>query len=214
MALPNYLTVEMGTKVPPLDAKRKFQLVAKGAFDPVNFAWYGLLSSINQADNSEPGFGQGWDAYGKRYGATMADGVIENFMVGAVLPSMFHQDPRFYQMGQGGFGRRLGYSATRILITRGDNGNRQFNISEVLGSAMAASISTFTYHPHSTILSTPTGPKFIPSDRTLTNAASVWGSQLGYDAATIVIKEFWPDVHRKFSHKHKTEAASTAGTNP
>ena len=73
---------------------------------------------------------------------------------------------------------------------------------------MSASISTFTYHPHSTYISTPTNPRlFIPSDRTLKNAASVWASQIGYDTMTIVIKEFWPDIHRQV-----VEEASTVVT--
>jgi len=54
---------------------------------------------------------------------------------------------------------------------------------------------------------------FIPSDRTLTNTASVWGTQVGYDTITIVVKEFWPDIHRKLSRKHKSDVAGT-GTNP
>ena len=204
-ALPNFLTVQNGAQVTPLNSKQKFQVVGRGSFDYANFVWYGVLSGISQAENSEPGFGQGAKGFGKRYASTWADGVIENFMVGAVLPSVFHQDPRFYQMGQGAFGNRFGYSATRVFVTRGDSGHRQFNASEVLGSAMSACISTFSYHPHSTILSTPSGPMFIPSDRTLPNAAKVWGTQLGYDAGTIALKEFWPDIHRKLSHKHKSD---------
>ena len=201
-ALPNFLTVQNGAHLPPLTAGQKFKVVARGSFDPVNFAWYGLLAGINQADNAEPQYGQGWAGYGKRYATSWADGVIENFMVGAVLPSVFRQDPRFYQAGEGSFGHRFGYAASRIFVTRGDSGHRQFNISEVLGSALSASISTFSYHPKSTYQSTPTNPHmFIPSDRTLSNASEVWVTQLGTDAATLVIKEFWPDVARKIKRK-------------
>jgi hypothetical protein len=132
--------------------------------------------------------------------------VIENFMVGAVFPSLLRQDPRFYQAGEGSFAHRFGYAASRIFVTRGDSGHRQFNFSEVIGSATSASISTFTYHPKSTYQSTPTNPHmFIGSDRTLSNAATVWVTQMGTDAVTLVIKEFWPDVARKIKHK-KAEA--------
>jgi hypothetical protein len=48
---------------------------------------------------------------------------------------------------------------------------------------MAAAISTYSYHPE--------------ADRTLSNTASVWGTQVGYDMLTIVVKEFWPDIRRK-----------------
>lgn len=188
-ALPNFLTLENAGQVPPLTAGQKFKVVARGAFDPIQFVWYGALSGISQAENSEPGYGQGAEGYGKRYGAALADGVIENFMVGAVLPSLLRQDPRFFQSGRGGFGHRTMYAVSRIFITRGDSGHSQFNFSEIIGSAMAASISTYSYHPR--------------EDRNIGNTASVWGSQVGYDTLTFTIKEFWPDIRRKL-HKKKS----------
>jgi hypothetical protein len=210
-ALPNFLTLENGANVPPLTSKQKFAVVARGTFDPVEFPWFGLLSAFAQAENSEPGYGQGWAAYGKRYGATAADSTIENFMVGAVYASLFRQDPRFFLSTNGGFLHRAGYAVSRIVVTRGDSGHSQFNASEILGSATAAAISTYTYHPHSTFISTPTNPHlFLPSDRTLGDAASVWGTQLALDTVTIAIKEFWPDIHRKMSHKNKQAAANSA----
>lgn len=186
-ALPNFLTLENAAHVPPLTAGQKFQVVARGAFDPVQYFWYGFLAGISQAQNSEPGYGQGAAGYGKRYGAAFADGTIENFMTGAVLPSLLHQDPRFFQSGNGGFGRRAGYAVSRIFVTRTDSGRQQFNFSEILGSGASATISTYSYHPS--------------GDRTFANTMSVWGSQIGYDTLTIMIKEFWPDVRRKIRKK-------------
>lgn len=210
--LPNFLTLENGGKLPPLTTKQKFGVVARGTFDPVQYPWWGLLAAISQAENSEPAFGQGWAAYGKRYGTTAADSTIENFLTGAVLPSVLHQDPRFFQSSKGGFGRRTWYSVSRIFVTRTDSGHPQFNYSEVFGSAMAAAISTYSYHPRSTYISTPTNPhKFIGSDRTLTNAGSVWATQVGLDTFTIFVKEFWPDIHRMLSHKSPQEAPSVPG---
>jgi hypothetical protein len=197
LALPNFLTIENTGKIEPLTAGQKFKVVARGSFDPVQIVWYAALSGISQAENSEPGFGQGWEAYGKRYGAYAADGTIENFFVGAILPSVLHQDPRFFQKANGGFFDRAGYAVSRIVITRGDSGNRQFNFSEVFGAAIASAISTYSYHPRRTLVNTASGPVYTASDRTLKNTASVWGSQVGYDTITIVIKEFWPDIRRK-----------------
>jgi len=51
---------------------------------------------------------------------------------------------------------------------------------------------------------------YVGSDRTLGNTADVWGTQVSYDALTIVVKEFWPDIHRKLSHKHKSDAAASS----
>jgi hypothetical protein len=206
-ALPNFLTLENGGKLPPLTAKEKFKVVALGTFDPIQYPWWALLSAISQAENSEPAFRQGWAAYGKRYGTTAGDSTIENFMVGAAFPSILHQDPRFYQSEKGGVPHRTWYAVTRILVTRGDSGNKQFNFSEILGAAFAAAVSTYSYHPKSTYISTPTNPHmFIGSERTLSNAASVWGTQVGLDTVTLVVKEFWPDIHRKLSHKRRGAA--------
>lgn len=202
--LPNFLSLETTAKLPPLTTKQKFAVVARGTFDPIEVPWWGILSAISQAQNSEPAFGQGWAAYGKRYATTGADSTVENFMTGAVFPTVLRQDPRFYQSSEGGFGRRMVYSVSRIFITRGDSGHAQFNFSEILGSASGAAISTYSYHPKSTYLSTPTNPHlFVASDRTLMNAADVWATQVSLDTITIVVKEFWPDIHRKLSHKPK-----------
>jgi hypothetical protein len=190
-ALPNFLTVE-SKDVPPLTAGQKFKVVARGAFDPIQIPWYAIQAGISQASNSEPGFGQGAEGYGKRYGAYAADGVIENFMVGAIFPSVLRQDPRYFEMGTGRFWHRAGYAMTRIFITRSDSGHKQFNFSEILGSAAGAAISTYSYHPR--------------DDRNLPNTVSVWGTQVGYDSLTAVIKEFWPDLRRKFAKKKKTAA--------
>jgi hypothetical protein len=186
-ALPNFLTVENVGQIPPLTSGQKFEVVARSSFDWVEFPWYGVLAGISQAQNSEPGYGQGAAGYGKRYGAAFADGTIENFWTSAILPSLLHQDPRFYQQDKGGFWHRTGYAVSRIFVTRSDSGQSQFNTSEILGSAIAATISTYSYHPQ--------------AEKTLSNTASVWGTQVGYDTITIVVKEFWPDIRRKMSRK-------------
>ena len=173
-----------------MSAGEKFKAVTRSSFDPAQFAWYGLLAGISQADNSEPGYGQGAQGYAKRYGAAFGDGVIEGYMVGAAMPALFRQDPRYFQSGKGGFWRRTYYAVSRIVVTRGDSGNNQFNASEILGSALGAGISTYSYHPH--------------ADKTLRNTADVWGTQMSYDALSFVVKEFWPDIRRKI-HKNKTD---------
>lgn len=220
LALPNFLTLENAGNVAPLTTAQKFKVVVLGSFDKIEFPWYGVLSGISQAENSEPGYGQGWEGYGKRYASAFADGTIENFMTSAVLPSLLHQDPRFFQTSEGGFAHRAGYAVSRIFVTRTDSGHSQFNYSEIVGSALAAVISTNSYHPRSFITT-----RYDPatnmltyvhnaSSRTLTNTASVWGTQVAYDTITIVIKEFWPDIHRKMSHKNTGDSAQAGKSKP
>jgi hypothetical protein len=193
-ALPNFLTLENGANVPPLTVGQKFKVVARGSFDYIQIPWYAALAGISQADNSEPGYGQGAEGYGKRFGAAFADGTIENFMTSAIYPSLFRQDPRFFQESQGGFWHRTKYAVSRIVITRTDSGHQQFNFSEILGSASAAAIATYSYHPS--------------ADRTPSNTAKVWGTQVGYDTITYVVKEFWPDIRRKVSKKKQAVPAN------
>ena len=185
--LPNFLTLENANQVPPLTAGQKFKVVARSSFDYVQYPWYAFLAGVSQAENSEPGYGQGAAGYGKRFGAAMADGTIENFMTSAVFPAVLRQDPRFFQSGKGGFWHRTAYAVSRTLFTRTDSGNQQVNYSEIIGSALSAGISTYSYHPH--------------SDKTLSNTAKVWGTQVGYDTLTYFVKEFWPDIRRKIRGK-------------
>jgi hypothetical protein len=219
LALPNFLTLENSANVPPLTTGEKFKVVARGSFDKIQFPWYALLAGLSQAENSEPGYGQGWEGYGKRYASAFADGTIENFMTSAVLPSILHQDPRFYQSSEGSVTHRAGYAISRIFITRSDSGHKQFNYSEILGSALSAGISTNTYHPRGFVTAhfDPSTNMVVyqhqASDRTLPNTLSVWGTQVGYDTITIVIKEFWPDIHRKIVHKHQSEAVQAGSGN-
>jgi len=192
--LPNFLTVQNVGQLPPLTPGQKFKVAARSSFDYVEYFWYGALAGISQAENSEAGYGQGAAGYAKRYGQAFADGTIENFMTAAVLPSLLRQDPRFYQSGRGSFWHRTGYAISRIFVTFSDSGHQQFNYSEIVGSALAAGISTYSYYPQ--------------NERNWGNAASVWGTQVGYDTLAIVVKEFWPDIRRKVSHMREHQSAT------
>jgi hypothetical protein len=189
-ALPNFLTVENASQMPPLTTGQKFKLVAKGTFDPVEYPYVAVISLIAQGENSEAAFGQGFSGYAKRYGASLTDNTVGNFTTGAVFASLFRQDPRYYQLGKGGVAHRVGYAASRLFVTRCDSGHAEFNVSEILGNGVAAGISNF-YHP--------------ASDRTVSNNISIWWSQIFYDLLANELKEFWPDLHRKLQ-KHKSAA--------
>jgi hypothetical protein len=195
-ALPNFLTVENQGNVPPLTTWEKFKLTARGSFDPVELALYGVLAGIAQAENNEPSFGQGAKGYAQRYGIRFADGTIENFMAHSVFTSVLHQDPRYFQLGKGGVWHRTRYALTRILITRSDSGKTEINFSEIFGSGTAAAISTYTYHPR--------------DERDVGNVMGVWGSQVGWDAVGYLAKEFWPDIQRKLHHGHGPKSASAS----
>lgn len=184
--MPNFLSLQSPDQVPVLTSGEKFKVVGKSLVDPFEFVLIGFVAGIGQAANSTPAYGQGWSGYGLRYATAYGDNAVENFMASAVLPSLLHQDPRYYELGHGGFWRRTGHALSRLVITQKDGGGDQFNYSEVFGAGMAAAISDYTYH--------------LKSDRGFSNVVTVWGSQMGYDLGTYMLKEFWPSLrhyHRK-----------------
>jgi hypothetical protein len=181
--MPNFLTMENTENIPPLTSGDKFKVVGRSLIDPSEFVLIGFVAGLGQASNSNPSYGQGAQGYGKRYATAYADNAIENFIASAVLPSLLHQDPRYYQLGHGGFLRRTGHALSRVVMTRSDSGRSQFNYSEVFGAGMAAAISTYSYHPE--------------SERGVGTVISVWGTQIGWDVGTYMLKEFWPDLRRK-----------------
>ncbi len=192
--MPNYFTVENEANVPSIRWKEKFSITAKGAFDPYEFTIVGALAGIRQAQDAYPAFGQGAEGYGKRYGAALADQVDGNIMVGAVYPSLLKTDPRYFQMGKGGFFRRFGYAISRIFITRRDSGGQLFNFPEFLGNASAIAISN-VYYP--------------AADRSFTSGLNNWGVQMGIDAFGNELKEFWPDIRRHFKNRKNSASPQT-----
>ncbi len=189
--LPNYLTLENVGKVPPLTTGQEFRVVTRESFDITVYPYAAFVAALSQADRSDKGYGQGWGAYGKRVASAFGDSVIENYMTGAIFPSLLNEDPRYYQMGKGGFWHRAEYSASRIVVTRTNAGRNQFNYSEIVGAAVAAGVGN-TYHAN--------------SDRTVSNTLSVWGEQVAWDTFTIEMKEFWPDLRRAVGkHKNKDQ---------
>jgi hypothetical protein len=185
--LPNYGTVENATALPPISTGQKFRLATAGVFDWAAYPFNGLLSAIDQAKDEPKSWGQGWGAYGKRYGASFADNSIGTYMTTAIFPSLLHEDPRYYQLGEGGFRRRAYHAVNRLFVTRTDSGHDHFNYSESVGNAVAAGISNI-YHP--------------AEDRTVSRNLTTFIFLIIYDGLSNELKEFWPDIRRKVFHKN------------
>jgi hypothetical protein len=145
--IPNFYVVYFKNPA-PLSAGQKFHLAWRSTIDPVSFLGAGFAAGVGQATDSFQGYGQGGAGYGRRYGAALADGTISAFLGGAILPSLFRQDPRYYYQGTGTKASRLRHAVASVVVTHGDNGKRQFNYSNIIGNFAAAGISN-TYYPAS-----------------------------------------------------------------
>jgi len=144
--IPNFY-VSYDRDAAPLTAKMKFKLALKVSTDPVTVAGVAFVSASRQAANT-PKFGQGWGAYGERFGATAADGFSGIMIGGAILPSLLHQDPRYFYQGTGTTGSRIRHAMSSPFVAKGDNGKWQPNYSS-LGGDLASSALSNLYYPQS-----------------------------------------------------------------
>jgi hypothetical protein len=143
-AIPNFY-VSYSRNAEPLSRGQKYRLAWRTSIDPVSIVISAGVAGVEQSQNAFSGYGQGAQGYAKRFGAVYADGVIGTFLAGAVLPSLLHQDPRYFYKGTGSIRSRAMYALASAVICKGDDGRWQPNYSNVLGNLAAAGISNLYY---------------------------------------------------------------------
>jgi hypothetical protein len=183
--LPNYRTANMAAAAVPMTAKGKMTIAAKDSFDWPSYILAAGTSSIGQLSNANPSFGQGLKGYAHRYATGVGDQIIGNMLTEGIMPSLLHEDPRYFRMATGTKWARFRYAATRTLITRTDAGHARLNFSELGGNAIGAGI----------------GNAYYPDGRHLGDNFQRFATQVGTDTFSNILKEFWPDIKRKFKHQ-------------
>jgi hypothetical protein len=129
----------------PLSSGQKFRLALRTVIDPATFAGPAAAAGISQAANLSEGYGQGMQGYAKRFGAGYLDGFDSIMIGGAILPSILHQDPRYFHRGKGSLRSRALYALSTAVICKGDNGKWQPNYSNVLGNLASGALSNLYY---------------------------------------------------------------------
>jgi len=145
VVFPNFYT-SFDWNAPPLGGKQKFQLALRSMIDPVELIGPAVIAGFEQETDVFPGYGGGAQGYGKRYGAACANALSAKFFAHAVYPSVFHQDPRYFYKGTGGFRARALYAISASLMARSDSGHWEPNYSYILGTFTAGALSN-TYYP-------------------------------------------------------------------
>ena len=186
--VPNFRSVSAGEKLPPQTPREKFKTGLQDSFDYSAVIFVAIQAGIAEANNSTPEFRQGAAGYGRYYWHTFVDTADENLWVESILPTVTHEDSRFYTLGHGGVLKRSAYALSRVAITRSDHGGETPNISEIIGAGTAAGISS-TYYPS--------------QERDWTKVGQRWLTSVLIDAGTFEFKEFWPDINQAFSHKRQ-----------
>lgn len=186
--MPNYRAVSAGAIPPPPSPKQAFVLAAQNSFDYSAFVFTGLTSMIAEGQDSHPQLGKGvpgfW-AYSWRGFVDKTDG---NYLVIFALPTVFHEDGRYFAKGEGSIFSRTVYATSRVFVTRTYNGGNTFNKSEILGRAGAQAIS-LSYYPS--------------QSRTAGQLSEKFAYSLMRDALTNAFREFWPDIATHVLHQHQ-----------
>jgi hypothetical protein len=179
--LPNYRTADASQESQPISPRQKMAIAAKDSFDWTLLLVAAGYAGLGQLTNQNPSFEQGTKGYANRFVRAYSDQVLGNMLTEGVMPSILHEDPRYFRLGQGTFWHRVKYAGSRIFLTRTDSGGARFNYSEVVGNFVATGISNAYY----------------PGSRNLGANVQKITWQLATDAISNVLKEFWPDVKHK-----------------
>jgi Carboxypeptidase regulatory-like domain len=182
---PNFYVVYDRNAV-PLTPKLKFKLALKTSTDPVTFLGASFVAIVDQAAGT-PHYGGGFKGYGQRFGANYANGLTDIMIGGAILPSILHQDPRYFYRGTGTTKSRTIYALRTPFVAKGDNGRWQPNYS-ALGGYLASGAIANTYYPNSN-----RGPGLV---------FSTTGIDIAADMANGIIQEF---VLRKLTPTAKNQ---------
>jgi hypothetical protein len=185
--MPNFRAVSAGAIPPPPTPKQAFVIATRNSFDYSSVVFVGLTSAFAEWSNAHPQLGEGMTGYGRYYWRGFVDKTDGNYLVIFALPTIFHQDERYFAKGAGGFRKRVVYSTSRILIAPNYQGHETVNISELLGRGMAQGIS-LAYYPSKT--------------RTAGAILTKYGYALLRDAATNTFREFWPDIAVHVLHRN------------
>jgi hypothetical protein len=165
----------------PLSPGQKLMLAADETIAPSALIVAAMSAGVTQARNSWPGYGQGWNAYGKRYGATLALNASTDVFGTFLLPSVLHHDPRYFVLAHGTFSRKIGHALKSVLVTRTDSGGRAPNVSGILGPLGAEGLAN-TYLPD--------------AERTAGQTFERFGIQIAVIAGGSIAKEFWPAIFK------------------
>lgn len=145
--IPNFYSV-YNWNAPPLNARQKFALAFRTEIDPISIVGAAAVAGAEQNQKMYPGYGSGFSGFGKRFGAQYANDFGSRMIGSALLPSLFHQDPRYFYKSTGSTRSRVFYAIKSAFICRGDNGHNEFDFSHILGDFAAGGLAN-VYYPES-----------------------------------------------------------------
>lgn len=185
--MPNYRAVSAGVLPPPPTSAQAFKLASQNSFDYSSALFTGVTSLLAEGTEAHPTLGKGVPGFWGYYWRGFIDKTDGNYWVIWLLPSITHEDERYYAKGEGRKMHRAFYAASRVIITPNYRAKNTFNASEIFGRGISQAIS-LTYYPS--------------ADQSLEPFMEKFGYAVGRDALTNVFREFWPDIDTHIIHRH------------
>jgi hypothetical protein len=182
----NYSATHNSNKLPDAPSssaitdRLRFEVFRENAVSPLTFASAGMNAALMQA-RSPYGVNYSWT---RSYTVALAQRESNQFLSSYLFPKLFNQDPRYHPaQTEKTMGRAL-YAASRVLITRKDDGSKTLNTSYLLSTLLTSSLAN-AYRPYWA--------------RSASNTFSDVGSTIGGDAGFNLFREFWPQFSRTLS---------------
>lgn len=185
--IPNYRADQMQAHYTPISTAGKFAIARSDSFDWPNYflmAGYALQSQVAAGGFTHSG---GLNGFGRFYSRSVADQVVGSYVTEAILPSLLHEDPRFFRLGTGPVMHRALNATTRVFVTKKDNGQTGVFFSEILGNMGVTAFGCIYY----------------TESRTASESAERYGMALGNDVISNLLTEFWPDIRRRLPFRHR-----------
>jgi hypothetical protein len=195
----SYVYPELATTPGALTTGQKFELFLSKSTSPPQILSSVAGAAIGQANNSLPGYGQEWSGYAKRFGSSLASGASSHLFGTFLLPSLLHEDPRYFVRLGGGWRAHVGHALARVVVIRTDTGARRFNVPGTLGPLMAEGLANV----------------YLPDqERTAGKTFERFGFRIGWGAANNLVKEYWPTIFKSLRISRVAPELKPEGTSP
>lgn len=197
--MPNFRSVSGGATPHPPGWKYNFTIATRQATDYSSFIFLGITSLTAEGMNSHPVLGKGVGGFYAYTWRGFLDKTDGSYLSAWLLPSLLHEDTRFYAMGTGhSIPIRALYVISRQGVAQTYGGRQTPNIAGLGGKVLTQVVSRAYY---------PTGA----------TSFSVLATKFGYaamrDIAFTSVREFYPDAAAHFIRKHREKMALLAAKN-
>jgi hypothetical protein len=174
-----------------LSTGQKFQLFVDNSISLDTVFYAAASSAVAQAADSPSGFGQGWEAYGKRFGTSMARQASAELFGTFIIASATHEDPRFYAEVNPTFSGAVKYSLKEVFVMRSDDGHEVMAWSRLGGPLLAEGLAN-VYWPE--------------RNRSAGDTLFRYGIDLAAKAGGNLLREYWPVLYSKMRHSQPVPA--------